>query len=266
MIRTGTFGVLLSTGWRAAWLSIAMMPFVARGAEASAALEDLATRLQFDFYSGDVRALQRDTDAISRAQASAEARPAQLMWTAYGHWKQAEMLRASNPEAAGQAVNACIESLEAALRLNSDRADALAMLALCYGLASQVRGRLRQPLALTRMRQTLSHAIDLSPRHPQVLLSAAINEFERPRQGLPDTAAVEQKLKAAIDAYESPAYARESTLWGQAEAWAYLGRMHLSRNDSGAARDAFEHALVLVADYADVQRLLQQALRGASVP
>lgn len=232
--------------------------------DAAVVLDDVGTRLQFAFYTADVPALRRDLARLAAIEAPGFA-ALQATYAGYGEWKLAELLRVPDAGAAAAAARNCTSQIEAALVREPRRPVLFARLSICQRLVGDLEGKVRAPLAATRSRRNLERARHLAPRDPRVLLIAGIDEYARRRAAQESIEPARAGLLAAAAAFEGgypPGTANDlfanALDWGQAEAWAALGRMHLELGDAVAARDALERALVLVEDYREVRLLLQE--------
>lgn len=232
--------------------------------EGVVALDDVGTRLQFAYYTGDVPALRRELARLGAIEAPG-LEPLKATYAGYGEWKLAELLRVPDAGAAADAARNCTSQLERAMEREPERAILAAMLSLCQRLVSELEGTVRAPLAATRSRQNLERARKLAPRDPRVLLIAGINDYEQRRASRESLEPSRKQLLAATAAFEGgyPTGGATDVFanaldWGQPEAWALLGRIHLEMGDPVAARDALERALILVEDYREVRLLLQE--------
>ncbi len=232
--------------------------------EGTAALDEVGTQLQFAFYTANVPALRRELARLAAIDAPG-LEPLKATYAGYGEWKLAELLRTRDAGAAADAARNCTSQMETALDREPQRAVLAAMLSLCQRRVSELDGKVRAPLAATRSRQNLERAQKLAPRDPRVLLIAGIIDYEQRRTSREGLEAVRAQLLAAAAAFEGgyPTGAVNDLFanaldWGQAEAWATLGRLHLELGDAVAARDALERALILVEDYQEARLLLQE--------
>lgn len=232
--------------------------------EGAVALADVGTRLQFAFYTGDVPALRRELSRLAPLDAPG-LEPLKATYAGYGEWKLAELMRVPDARAAADAARNCTTHLETALAREPERAVLAAMLSVCQRLVSDLEGKVRAPLAATRSRQNLEKARRLAPRDPRVLLIEGINDYEQRRAARESLEPARMRLVAAAAAFDVgyPTGAANDVFadaldWGQPEAWATLGRVHLELGDPVAARDALERALVLVAEYRDARLLLEE--------
>jgi len=232
------------------------------------ALDDIGTRLQFAFYTGDTAALRRELASLSTLEVPASLGSLQQAYAGFGAWKLAELLRATDPAAATGAARECIATLEKAGQAEPKRAALLAMLSLCQRLTAGVQGRLQAPLSTSRSRQSLERAVALAPRDAHVRLADAILEYERAVEERGELAAARVRFEGVASAFETRSSSAGDDLfanafsWGEAETQHYLGRIHLAQGNIAGARDAFERALVLAGEY----RAAEESLRTLAVP
>lgn len=248
-----------------------LAPALVAAQDAGARLDDLGTRLQFDYYTADLAALERDQANVVALDVPAALAAVKAAYVGFGAWKRAELQRAAEPARAADAARLCIDALDRAVDLEPKRAALHAMLAACQRLVAELQGRVKAPLAAGRAKQSLERAMQLAPRQPHVLLIAGLAELDRAREGGGDLAAARQTLAAATSAFDSAARSPATDDfsvalgWGAPEAWNALGQLEQLQGNPAAARDAFERALVLVGDYRDVQQRLRQ-LTGSPGP
>lgn len=245
---------------------IAIAPaMIGRAANADApTLDDVGTRLQFAFYTADVAGLRRALEDLAALEVEDDLLGLRQTYSAYGNWKLAELLKGPDAPAASRAARDCALQGEAAAE-RTPRATLYALLSVCQRLSAELEGRVRAPLAAGRSRQALERGLALAPRDPRLLLIAGLNEYEQ-REATPAAlGSAREQFEAAIAAFSAPFPAEGATDlyanafdWGEAEAWVALGRVHLQQGNAVAARDALEHALVLVEDYREARQLLGQ--------
>jgi hypothetical protein len=244
--------------------ALLLVPAVVIAEDEAVRLDDLGTRLQFDFYTADLHALERDQTSLLTLNVPVPLAAVKATFVGFGAWKRAELLRATDPAKAADAARQCVVELDRAVDLEPKRAALYAMLSACQRQVAELQGRVKSPLAAGRAKQSLERAVQLSPREPHVLLVDGQAEMDRARAGAGDLASARKKLVAATAAFEDMSQTPATDAftvalgWGAAEAWNALGQLELLGGNQAAARDAFERALVLVGDYRDVQQRLRQ--------
>lgn len=240
------------------------VPALCTAQDAAVRLDDLGTRLQFDFYTGDLPALARDEAILATVDAPPELASVKATLVGFAAWKRSELLRARDPGKAAEAARQCVAGFDRAVDLDPKRAALHAMLSACQRQVADLEGRVKAPLAAGRAKQSLERALQLSAREPHVLLIAGQAELERVQSGAGDGAMARKWLTGATAAFESASLSPRTDAmtvalgWGAAEAWNALGQLEVLEGKQAAARDAFERALVLVGDYRDVQERLKQ--------
>jgi tetratricopeptide (TPR) repeat protein len=245
-------------------VALLLVATVATAQDATGRLDDIGTRLQFDYYTADLDALERDLAGIAALEVPTNLAALKGTYAGFGAWKHAELLRAREPDRAAKAARDCTNELERTVQLESRRAGLLAMLSACQRLVADLQGRVQAPLAAARARQSLERAVMLAAKDPHVLLIEGSSEFERVRTAGGDFSTARRKLSEATAAFEAMAASPDADVfatamsWGPAEAWNTLGQLELAQGNGAAARDAFERALVLVGDYREVQDRLAE--------
>lgn len=215
---------------------------------------DVEGRIQYGFYTEDARALGDLAEQLSRGEG---AEPLQYYYAGLANYRLAELLAGRDKEHARAAADRCVETLDAALKSETNFAAGFALQSACL----RMKGALSawKPLAGSKSAGQMERAVKLAPRDPRVLLISAMNRYE-------DGKLDEQSLSAlvkAIAAFETERQGMDRTPgWGAAEAYVYLGRGYLERGDVLKARDALERALLIAPDYALAKRLLIKITSG----
>lgn len=146
--------------------------------------------------------------------------------------------------------------LEAANKLNNKFAEALALLASCYGQQIGMAPMLGMTLG-PKSAQLMQTAVQLAPENPRVAMLEAISAYYTPESFGGSKSAAFAGFQRATQLFEQGKSIDPSQPdWGHAEAYAWLGLAHLDKNNNAAARQAFDHALKLTPDYAWVKNQL----------
>jgi hypothetical protein len=232
-----------------AMMSLAVSP--ATWADAVSELDDAAARMQYAFHTADVRGVEDALNIVQRLQLPASISVMKDYFTAYGHWKLAELhtdeaAAGKRPArgAATKAASACVRAAEAPEKSDARFAEAFAIEAICASMAS------RTPDVLSggcSRHKGLRTAKELAPSNPRVLLIEAqcAAELDKPGSSAPI-----DRLRQVVQAFESAPGSRPGLPdWGQAEALLMLGQAYMQRGDTVAARDFIERALVIAPDY-----------------
>jgi tetratricopeptide (TPR) repeat protein len=232
------------------------------------ALNDLSARIQFEYYSADVRAMQRDLQALEKLKASGPEEIMRLYNLAYGHMKLAELLTARDRSAARKSASECTRYAEEVTdqepkrvsageraRLDTLYGEFWAIQAACISLEAEMS---RLPVPALADNRARNKASALAPGNPRVRLLAAIQSAKDADTAQERNAASRSLIEVSTMFDTAPPAANGMPDWGHAEALAWLGQSYLQLGDNVAARDALERALVLAPDFAWARTLLTQ--------
>lgn len=225
-----------------------------------AELHDAAARLEFAFYTEDEPALRVALEALEKATVGAQLDALARSYIGYGYWKRAQLLKGRDPKSSVAAAEQCVDRLQAPVEPEHELAEIPAVQAACLGLLASLSSMMRAPLYGRRAVASMQRAQGLDPGNPRVLLVDAINLYARPAGSGGDREQALARLARAVAAFERPSDSPDTPDWGQAEAWALLGRAHLERGDRVAARDALERALIIVPGYVQANSLLTESI------
>ena len=163
---------------------------------------------------------------------------------------------------AAQLAQSCVAGADAALAVQADFADALALRAACLG-APFAGGALHAPFAGHRARKDLERALQLAPRDPRVLLVDAMSDYELAASAGGNKERALPKLRQTVAAFEAERGGTERLPgWGAAEAYLYLAHDLLDHGDPVGARDALERALLIAPQFAQARRLMSRVISG----
>lgn len=229
-----------------------------------AAWRDIESRIQYSYYTEDARALRNLADAISADESHDKLHG---YYAALAQFRLAQLAAARSPDAAAvdsaaQLAQRCVSGADAALAVQADFADALALRAAC--LTSPLSGGgLHAPFSGHRARKDLERARQLAPRDPRVLLVDAMSDYQLPPAAGGNKERALPKLRQAVAAFETERAGTERLPgWGAAEAYVFLARDLLDHSDPIGARDALERALLIAPQYAEARRLLAKVISG----
>jgi len=241
-----------------------LLPWLLAAASATAGstaeFDDLVSRLQFSFFTGDNRALEQMLSELDRVEVDAALTATKSYQLAYGQWKLAQLLgeprderdRAAAKSSAGKAAKSCVQHARAAIERDPRMAEIYAIEAACD---TYQPGSVKQSSTSCLRSKSMRTALTLGAENPRVLF---INALCSPDAG-GDPAAIERWRTVVTKFEAAPPSQPSKPDWGHAEALTLLGESYLKRGEMVAARDVLERALVLAPDYRQAQKLLQTA-------
>jgi hypothetical protein len=226
-----------------------------------AAWRDIESRIQYNYYTEDARALAALQDTVAGAGSHDPLREYYLALLAYRQALLASLKPGAGSGAAGQLASRCLTHLDAALASKDDFADALALKAAC--LLAPLTDGAHAPLAAYHLHKDISRALAIAPGNPRVLLIDAVSDYQlAPSSGGNKERAL-TKLRQATAAFEAERRDTERVPgWGAAEASVFLARDLLDHGDPVAARDALERALVTAPEFLQARRLMAKITSG----
>ncbi|HTE42831.1 MAG TPA: hypothetical protein VK629_18560 [Steroidobacteraceae bacterium] len=239
------------------------------------ALRDLSSRIQFASYAGEVRELQRDIAGLQRLELEGEPAILQKYYVSFGQLKLADLLRHKERGDARKFAGECSKMSGGTAGMEAKRgsstrernrvarlnAELWALQAACSGLEAElslVPGSTSVSLASFRSSSAGGKALAAAPNNPRVKLLVAIQEARR-ADDANEWRSAQEKLQQVMSAFDAEPPSEDGMPdWGQADALAWLGYIHLQAGDKVQARNALERALVLASDYAWARELLKQ--------
>ena len=210
---------------------------------------DVEGRIQYGFYTEDVRALGAVIAQLSGPEGADD--PLHQYYVGLANYRLATVVEAKDKSRAREAAARCVSRLDVAVTGKSDFAEGMALQSACLRTLANLTPW--KPLAGPKSTGQMERAAKLAPKDPRVLLLQALENGEGGKIDAPAIA----KLKKAAAAFEVERQGVDRTPgWGAAEVYAYLGRGYLEQGDVLAARDALERALLIAPDFALARRLL----------
>jgi tetratricopeptide (TPR) repeat protein len=211
--------------------------------------------LQAAISTGDLSGIARQRQELSRLAAANPSNGLLLHYVGYAWYREATLGDTAQREQA-------LDSAESALR----RSERLVKLPETHAVLSTVIGQQigRSPwkgmLYGSRVTGEMEKAVELDPENPRIALQQGINAFYSPEAFGGGHARARAAFERAIALFDRQRARPPYPDWGQAEAWAWLGRTRARAGDSSGARDAYTTALKMDSSYAWVSRVLLPAL------
>ncbi len=258
-------------------LVAALLAPAAWGQGAPTSWSDVEGRIQYAYYTEDLRALRSVLASLKPKLAEGEQESTvadavpRSYFRALVHYRMAQVLNASNKSQARDAIDDCQDEVDHSVEalpkvpLGLDETDLnkhLRAEAYVLGTACTLAGREMSSLGGGRIGSRIEEAIRLEPKNPRVRLVEALVDFDRAGKDAAAKAAAIAKLRNVTTMFETArAGLTVAPEWGMAEAYAFLGRALFEQRDVVSAREALERALLIAPDYAYAKRLTAQITR-----
>ena len=225
----------------------------ARGATEDADLDDIAVRLQFAYYTADVRAMQEAIDILAHNEAPGERTAKRDYYLAYGQWKLAEILALTDKHRSARAAHSCERAAQTAAVGIAHPEEAFALQAVC--------GEAQHSLDITgKSAKLMQKALLLDAKNPRVLLIDVLRaDVQHTGARLAAGADSCARIQNVVQSFENmPAAKPGEADWGYAEALARFARCTMNAGDRVGARNALEKSLVIAPDYRWARELLRE--------
>lgn len=220
---------------------------------------DIESRIQYGFYTEDVRALDNVVDLLGHSDSDTAFT---RYYAGLANYRLSRLALVRDPNRAKESANACVDNLKEAEKLQKDSADALALESACLELVAGLQAW-RAPFAASKSGSLIEKARHVGPANPRVLLLDALSLYERPKATDADRARALQGFEQAAAAFEAERRESEHVPgWGAADAYVYLAKCHLDQGAALRARDALERALLIAPEFAEARRLMKKITSG----
>jgi tetratricopeptide (TPR) repeat protein len=234
-----------------------LLPLVCGAAETN--WLDVESRIQYGYYTEDPRSLAGVMEQLAPADAPNASKS---YYAGLANYRLTQLALAKDKSRAKETAAACVNSLDQALKIQKDFAEALALQSACLDVLASLEAW-RTPFAASKSGAQIEKARHLAPKNPRVLLLDAVELYERPKSSAAERDRALTGFKKAAAAFEAE---RQEMVhapgWGAAEAYIYLGRCYLDRGATLEARDALERALLLAPEFAEARRLMSRITSG----
>jgi tetratricopeptide (TPR) repeat protein len=234
-----------------------LLPLVCGAAETN--WLDVESRIQYGYYTEDPRSLATMMELLRAEDSPSTSRS---YYAGLANYRLTQLTLTRDRSRAKETAEACVRSLDQALKLQKDFAEALALQSACLDALSSLEAW-RTPFAASRSGTQIEKARHLAPQNPRVLLLDGVELYERPQASAAERDQALSVFRKAAAAFESERQETEHTPgWGAAEAYIYLGRCYLDRGSALEARDALERALLIAPEFAEARRLMKRITSG----
>jgi len=263
---------------RRPWLVLLTVGLLASAPAARAADSnwlDIESRIQYGYFTEDTRSLHNLVEPLGSNDSHDRLKSYYAGLLAY---RLTLLARADQAAATGkpppvrrndrsknearQTVERCVGSLDQALEVQSNFAEALALQSACLGMLADL-STWRAPLASPKSATQLHRALQIAPKNPRVLLLDAISDYEHAKGPGGDAEHPCSKFKAVAASFDAErADVDQVPGWGAAEGYMWLGRCYLDIGNPNEARDALERALLIAPEFGQARRLLATITSG----
>jgi hypothetical protein len=229
---------------------------VAAPQDAAAQAAASASKAQAAYFAGSAPQLAALVTATAPWARSSDTQ--QQYAHAYVQFRALQVaLAGKRNDDAEKAGDACVATLDAALKREPKFAEAYALQSACYGYMTNLGGfgAIRNG---SRSGKSIEAALALAAGNPRVLLVEGFGVYFRPKFVGGDKVKGCARFAAAAAAFDAqPEAARAGAIgWGAPEAQYWSGRCAADAGDAAAARRGFERALALAPDFLAARRRL----------
>ena len=227
--------------------------------EPTAELLDLAGRIEYGFYTQEARAIDTARSRLDRLAGRGALQDYYAGLAAY----RAALLRAvDDGRGLGVELTDCMDRGRSAAVDRDLAGEAWVLVAACAVLGARhepSRSRFYQ----NRFAQALGEAVAADSDNPRILIVRAWALSHRPAHEEPELReTARMRLEQAVQQFALWRTPFGYPDWGEAEALAHLGEIHLELGDARAARDFVEQALLVAPDYRFALALQKRVLSG----
>jgi tetratricopeptide (TPR) repeat protein len=238
-------------------IGFVLLPLGTWGAETN--WLDVESRIQYGYYTEDPRSLAGVMELLAPSDTESASKS---YYAGLANYRLTQLTVARDRSRAKETAAACVNSLDRALKIKKDFADALALQSACLDVLAALEAW-RTPFASSKSGAQIEKARHLAPRNPRVLLLDAMEVYDRPKGSAAEKDRALNGFKKATAAFEAERQETEHAPgWGAAEAYVYLGRCYLDRGATLDARDALERALLIAPEFAEARRLMAKITTG----
>lgn len=217
---------------------------------------DLEYRIDYAYFTEDAATLRNlirgANDAIAKSMATAQLH----YLLGFAQYRLGNVLAAKDESSAVKALSECVDEVDAATEADEQFAEGHALAAACFGQLAGLRtmtAMINGPKSESR----LEKALKLAPKNPRVALLDALSDYRKPKAFGGDKARALAKLRRAAELFDQAVQKPASVpSWGQADAYAALGRSLLESGDMLGARNALERSLIIAPEFAAAKRML----------
>ena len=230
-------------------MAFALATVPASGAEDLLPYRD---RIEQGYNARDNQLIEVAIADLSKAGIASDQEDLATYYTAFARLRQSA-IPGTDKSRARNYLEQCIDVLEPLLERRSDYAQARALYASCLGASANYYVLKAATRGLAAGRE-MTAALKLAPDNPWVVFQDAISDFLTPAMFGGNRSRALDKLKRSEQLFvvSRPSGSTEP-VFGESEAWLYMGRVYLAEGKKDKAREALEKARTLAPESADVR-------------
>jgi tetratricopeptide (TPR) repeat protein len=228
------------------------------GAAAAEDIPAVAARAQAAYFAGNAAELAKL--AASTAPWAKSQNNRELYAHAYVQFRTLQLaIGGKREDEAKKAGDACIATLDAAVKRDPRFAEAFALQSACYGYLTNLGGMAAIRNG-SRSGKSIEAALAIDARNPRILLVDGFGVYFRPKFVGGDKSKGCARFREAAAGFDTAGPSGASSGggidWGAAEAHYWSGRCARDAGDAAGARKSFERALALAPDFLAAGRAL----------
>jgi tetratricopeptide (TPR) repeat protein len=209
-------------------------------------------QIEQGYNARDPGAIEVVVTALKKAGGESDQEDLATYYAAFARLRQSA-IPGTDKSRARDYLEECIDELEPLLKRRSDYAQARALYASCLGASSNYYV-LRAATRGVAAGREMSAALKLAPDNPWVVFQAGVSDLLTPALfGGSATRALKELKRAEQLFVASRPAGSTAPLFGEAEAWLYIGRAYLAEGDKEKAREALATSLKLAPESADAR-------------
>jgi len=222
-------------------------PTGAGAVEASSELLDLASRVEYGFYTHETRAIETARAGLARLPGSGAL---EAYYEGLAAYRSALLRGADGGRGLGDLLSDCKDWGRNAAADKTIAGEAWILVAACAAVGLEYGAGMSRTNQ-NQLEEALAEAYALDSDNPRILLVGAWAISQRPAREEPELQEIaRERLEQALELFALRTHQPfGQPEWGEAEALAHLGEISFERGDYRTARDFDERSLLLAPDY-----------------
>lgn len=219
---------------------------------ASSGLVHFRDQIERGYNARDHAAIETTISAMTTAGEASGQQDLTAYYTAFARLRQSAIPGSARTRARND-LDQCIDTLEPLLRRRKDYVQARALYASCLGASASYYVLKAATRGIASGRE-MAAAVKQAPDNPWVVFQDAVSDLLTPALfgGSKERALAKLKRAQQLFVASRPTGSAEP-VFGESETWLYVGRVYLATGQKAEARKAWQQALLLAPESADVQ-------------